>query len=218
MFHHAGRSFSEICVYQEKGATWGKGAATLVHTQGWPAGISELSQQHWLSRGLLVCFTTPQFALLRNGSGAAKLFHRALLESGAEPVSVVGDRDRAEVALMLFWHRLGILLNTCENKVEKEHLWGQCSSAVEVLRVASSRYLAKEFLFSPICWEPGRDTSSLGHPFVITAAWRAEPCRICPLCSLILSGLLSLPQASPWLALLERLIYTGKMEGFLGQS
>ena len=105
--------------------------------------------QRWLSRGLLVCFTVPQFALLGNGSGAAELFHRALLEPGAEPVSVVGGRDGAAVSLVLFWHHLGTLPNTCENGEEKEQLWGQCSSAVEVLRAASSRCLAEEFLFSP---------------------------------------------------------------------
>lgn len=133
-------------------------------------------------------------------------------------MSVVRGRDRTEAALVLSWHHLGILRNTCENEVEKEQLWGQCPSAVGGLRVASSPGLAEGFLSPPICWDPGRDAASAGHPFVMTAVRGAGPCGICPVGSLISSGLFSLPQASPWPALLERLIYTGKTEGFLGPS
>lgn len=173
---------------------------------------TELSCGTGCPGGRLVCFTVPQFALLGNGSSAAKPFCRGLSESGAEPVSVAGVRHRAEAALVLFWQHLRIRVNTCENEAEKE----QCSSAVGVLRVAASHCLAEEFLFSPICWEPGRDASSLGHPSAIPAAWRAGPCRVCPVYRLLSSWLLSLPKASPWLALLERFIDTGKMEGVLG--
>lgn len=106
---------------------------------------TELSCSTGCPGGRLVCFTVPQFALLGNGSSAAKPFRRALSESGAEPVSVAGVRDRAEAALVLFWQHLRVRMNTCENEAEKE----QCSSAVGVLRVAASHCLAEEFFFSP---------------------------------------------------------------------
>lgn len=144
MFRHAGRGFSEVSVYQEKGATWGKGAETLVHTQGWPAGIP--SSAAALAVPGDGWFASPCLSLLFWEMGAVLLNPFAeLSESGAEPMSVAGVRDRAEAALVLFWEHLRIWMSTCENEAEKE----QCSSAVGVLRVAASRCLAEEFLFSP---------------------------------------------------------------------
>lgn len=56
---------SEICVYQEKGATRGKGAEAPVHTRGWPAG-------------------TPSSAAALAVLGAAGLLHRASVCSSAK--------------------------------------------------------------------------------------------------------------------------------------
>lgn len=57
-----------------------------------------------------------------------------------------------------------------------------------------------------------------GTPLCQHSCLESRACRTCSACSLISSHLSSLPQASPWLALLERLIDMGKMQSFLGPS
>lgn len=140
------RGFSGICVYQEKEATRGKGAEVLVHMAG---GIASSDAALAVPGGPLVCFTMPLAALLGNGSGAVSSF--------TEP------SWNQELSQCLWWEvgtgmkwplcfpgtTWGYCLTTCENQVEKEHLWGQCSSAVEELRAASSHCLVEECLVSP---------------------------------------------------------------------
>lgn len=57
MFPRAGRGFAEICVYQEKGATWAKGTVTLVPTRGGQREY-QAQPQRWLfpgAAGLIHC-------------------------------------------------------------------------------------------------------------------------------------------------------------------
>lgn len=59
VFHLAGRGFSEICLYQEKGTTRGEGTETRVRA-GWAAEY----RAALADPGAALCFTVPQFARL----------------------------------------------------------------------------------------------------------------------------------------------------------
>ena len=70
--------------------------------------------------------------------------------------------------------------------MEEQQPWGWCSSAVEVLLVASSRRLAGEFLSSP-------STESLAEMLLPRdtplSSRLPGPCGVCPACSLLSSRL-----------------------------
>lgn len=57
-----------------------------------------------------------------------------------------------------------------------------------------------------------------GTPLCHRSCLESRVCRTYPACSLVSSRLSALPQASPWLALLGRLIDMGKMQSFLRAS